>query len=106
MLPIRGRYLIEHAHEAHSRTTIREPQLKERLSALGEPDPVSRANEVAAPPAISVDAKRGSDLGLVTVGLDNEGQADAPPGYPTTHVQSGGGAMSGRNARIDSRFAM
>jgi hypothetical protein len=76
VLPIRGRYLIERVHEAHSRTTNREPQLEERLGARGDGEPVGWAYQGAAPPAVGLDAEGGSDLGFVAVGLDHERQAD------------------------------
>jgi hypothetical protein len=51
-------------------------ELDERLGARRDPDPVGGADEVAAPPAVDLEAKQSADLGLIAIWLDDERLAD------------------------------
>jgi hypothetical protein len=63
------------AHERGADPAIGKAELEERLGTRGDPDPVRRADQIAAP-LFAIRSEGGPDLCLVTVGLEDERLAD------------------------------
>lgn len=72
---------VELADEARGRAAVGEAELEERRGARGDPDPVGRADQITGP-LVAIRAEGGSDLRLVTVGLEDERLADVLGGHP------------------------